>query len=202
MDNEKVADLLFFVGDGFYTVDSFILELQQYGASKRIPLTGVPSGLVSGVSKLLFAHPKAIVQCTSGYLLDLAIEIGGIENFEADMKIVVDDLTDERAEHWTGENLRAFDFVPTSMLLLARSLGKLNASKRHELETKYGIQYHPGVIAYTYFKRVEFVVPDGVEEIPQDYSTTVTPLIDAGIVTPVHVAYAGGEGNPDVVEEE
>lgn len=67
---------LLWVGEKYYTPQSFIREAQQLGVSKRIPQ--IPKDLKLGETWILLAHPKAIIKATKDNGKSLVEENPGI----------------------------------------------------------------------------------------------------------------------------
>jgi len=184
------ASLLFCVGEEHYGLDEFIVEAQRMGVSKRIPLTYIPDGLVPYESHVLLAHPQAIVRVTAEGrdLVDLAYALLEMDTIVADDIMALMDVEKEKIHGWTGDNLKAEDYVPLPMLTISRAISTLPTFFKTKLEKEYGIEYMMGVFGFAPFGRIEFVLPDGVDTLPEEHKD-IQAYIDAGIVTPVHVTY-------------
>ena len=153
------------VGRKFYKLHEMVEEYKAMGISKRIPATSIPEGLVPLKSKLFVAHPDAIIRVTAddktlmGLAMDLVDE--GL--------LLPDDLTDITSvemDFWRDDTLQSEDYVPTPMLTLAMAYSR---SEHRDQHTKmYGIETCMGVVGYAYLDRIEYVVRDGEEELPEN----------------------------------
>ena len=54
--DEKAGNFLCFIGKKFYTKETFSAEAARQGISRRIAHNQIPGDLISGKSKLFFAH--------------------------------------------------------------------------------------------------------------------------------------------------
>lgn len=174
-----IPSVLMTVGRQYYTLAGFIDEAKEMGVSKRIPTTSIPEGLVPGMSKIFIAHPDAIVKVTAKgkRLADLVRVVLG-ETY----------VSPDYAPYWEQEDIQPNEVVPDHMLSITYAFSKLPAEERAKLTVEYGLDFHMGVIGYTYFEGVQFVMPEGAEDLPKD-AKHIQPLIDSGYVQPVHIVY-------------
>lgn len=74
---KTVPSVLCVWGREHYKLHELVEEAEQWGISKRIPITGVIEGLIPFSSKIFAAHPDAIVEVTRQgvSLAELAAEL-------------------------------------------------------------------------------------------------------------------------------
>lgn len=183
--------ILVVYGRKHYKLQEMIEENEDIGVSKRLPSTAVPEGMQRGVSKILCAHPDAIVKVTAegASLADLAyalLEEGTLTQVQWSRLVELDQ------PYWTGEELEPYDFVPGSMLDVAMALSRSPNRDKHV--RTYGLEFCMGVAGYAPYSGVQLVMPDGKQDLPQEYKH-LEPLIDTGEVEPVYVRYENDKIN-------
>lgn len=181
-----VPSILMWVGEENYTLDEYIKEAQAMGVSKRVPITGVPTGLVQGVSKVFLAHPKAIIRTRKGHYGDLAFtlkQMGYLSDSDWEK------LIDLEKPYWQYEVLQPFDFVPDGMLIVASAISRTNKDDFQEIVGAFDPEFCPGVIGYSPFGGFQYVLKPGETDLPQELSHL------SGYVEPVIVKYAEDEEN-------
>jgi len=178
--------LLFWVGEDSYTLAEVVSEYVAMGSSKRIPTTAIPQGLVRGVSKLFFAHAKAILKVKQGCTLEQLV----YSLLEKDVltAVQVARFVDLDIEFNWGTTLQPNDFVPEPMLTIAMGLSKLPDKDRKELEVQYGIEYYPGIFGYSHFTGIQYVCRQGEDDLPEELKYL------EGYVEPVKIVYEDEEG--------
>jgi hypothetical protein len=171
-----------------------INECRDQGISRKIPTTAIPQGMVSGMSKIFCAHPKAIMRVTKEgkSLSDVAYALFELEAMSEAAYIKWTSLTEP---FWTGAELKSSDFVPDNMLDLTYSFALLTDAEQKELVKEYGIEWCQGIFGYGIYDRVEFVLDDGETGLPDEYKHL------EGLVTPVHVVYKDDSNDEDVEDE-
>lgn len=161
----RPPSILMVVGKEFYQLHEMVEEYKDMGISKRIPKTSIPDGLVPMKSKLFVSHPDAIIRVTvdGKTLMDLAIDLvdEGLLSVDEFAEIVEMDT-----DFWLNDELPSEDLVPSPMLTLAMAYSK-SEFKAHYLGA-YGVETCMGVVGYGYLNRIEYVVRDGEEELPED----------------------------------
>lgn len=174
-----IPSILMTVGRQYYTLAEYIDEAKEMGVSKRIAMTAIPEGLVPGMSKIFIAHPDAIVKVTADgkCLADLVRVVLGETYVSPDF-----------APYWEQEKIQPDEVIPDHMLSLTYAFSKLPAAERAKLTAEYGLVFHMGVIGYTFFEGVQFVMPAGETELPEN-ARQLLPLVESGYVQPVHVTY-------------
>jgi hypothetical protein len=180
-----MSDLAMWVGEEHYPwpID-FIEEARKQGVSKQIPKTAIPM-IEPGKTRLVLIHPRALVTVnTDGMtMMDLALELEReiIGHFE-------DDEEDEAREYMlqhiidpeTGRNMPKL----TEWLKEAEIADFVDLKR---LEEKYGIEYHPGFIGYTFLTGMQWIAPDEATDLPKE-------LRGYGI-EPVRVVYEENEND-------
>jgi len=202
--NDPVS-ILVCVGESNYSLSDVMDEYRAIGVSKRLPLTNIPSGLVKGESKILVAHPKAIVRTTVSDkdMMELAYvlyDAGYIS--ETDYQNIVE----LPRPFWENEKLHSEDFVPVEMLTVTYALStasKTNPEFYRDLLSNFGLEFCMGVIGYAPFSGVQVVLKNDEDDLPEELEH-LRPLVEQGYVEMVHVAYTDDEGKeeyPDVEED-
>lgn len=167
MSENRVPSVLMCVGKSFYSLHDMVEEYRDMGISKRIPITSIPDGLVPMKSKLFVAHPDAIIRVTvdGKTLMDLALDL-------VDEGLLTSDelyeITMMEQDFWFSDELKAEDEVPTPMLTLAIAYSR-SQFQAHYIGA-YGVETCMGIVGYAYLDRIEYVVRDGEEELPEDLS--------------------------------
>jgi hypothetical protein len=155
-------DLLMMIGSDRYTVPAYIREARAAGVSKRIPSTGIPQGIVPGLSRLFLWHNQVIplVRAEGKSLFDLVtrlIEMGKLNQDTA--------RTLELAEHWCPTDLLLpADYVPAHILRVTCIIQDLKPSERRKLEKDFEIEWQGAVFSWSYLGRVQCVVPENATE--------------------------------------
>jgi hypothetical protein len=183
----QVPSILMTVGRKFYKLHEYIDEASNMGISKRIPITGIPEGMVPGLSKIFLAHPDAIVKVTDpNYsLTDLAQALVDLQKLT---NVQYARFVEDVQPFWTGENLQPGDYVPEQMLILTYALSLLEPPALKELVQKMGLVFCMGIFGWSYFSGFEYVLKPGEEELPKDLAHL------EGYVEPVHVIYKNNAG--------
>jgi hypothetical protein len=183
--------LLMCVGRKFYKLYELVQEAENYGISKRIPITAIPEGMVRGLSKLLVAHPDAIVKVTAPgcTLQDLAwslVDLGLLTQMQFAK------LVDLDVPFWTGNELKPYDFVPESMLDVAMALSMTNDEDHERLVKEFELEFCMGVVGYSFVTGIQYVTKPGEVGLPPELAHL------EGYVDPVHIEYVDEEqGQPD-----
>lgn len=192
--NETAVSLLMCVGEQYYKFHEFVDEAQVQGISKRIPLKGIPQGLVKYKSKIFVAHPKAILKVTTegktlhGLGFDL-LTLGVLPEEQWH------EMVDLDAPYWTGTELSSQDIVPNCMYNIAYAFSKLDDRMSRRLVEEYGIEFCMGIFGYALFTGFELVLDRNEHDVPNDMKD-MADLIESGYVEMVHVDYGRGkDGN-------
>jgi len=140
---ENPVDIIMWAGEEHYTVSSFIREAEKMGVSKRIPRTTIPEGIISGQSRILIKHRKAIVQGELEELPSVLYSCYGapLFNLPDDMLHLVtflEDMHEEDHENWAY------------------------------LVDEFSLTWMPGVIGYGYITGVQYIAHDHEEGLPED----------------------------------
>lgn len=167
MSENRVPSALMVVGRKFYKLHEMVEEYKDMGISKRIPVTSIPEGIVPMKSKLFVAHPDAIIRVTvdGKTLLDLALDLVDEELITPEDLV---EIVEMEQDFWEGEDLNPEDLVPTPMLTLAMAYSQ-SMHQGHYIGA-YGVETCMGVVGYAYLDRIEYVVRDGEEELPEELS--------------------------------
>lgn len=163
--SDRPASILMCVGKSFYELHEMVEEYQDMGISKRLPITSIPDGLIPYKSKLFVAHPDAIIRVTvdGKTLLDLALDLADEELLTADE---VYEITMMEEDFWFSDDLNSEDPIPEPMLTLALAYSR-SQHKAHYIGA-YGVETCMGVVGYAYMDRLEYVVRDGEETLPEE----------------------------------
>lgn len=191
--------IIMFAGEDNYTLASFIDEAESQGVSKRIPVTSIPQGLVPAVSKIFIAHPKAIIQVgAEAYTLeDLAyrlLEMGYLTGQQWANLVEID----MPKGAWQKVHLQPFDPVPACMLDIAYAFSLASAAEQRELTGEFSLTFDPGVVGFSHLTALEYVLPMGVDQLPDNTNPELAQAIDSGYVTPVHVIYPDDDDEDEV----
>lgn len=176
---QDAVDIKMYAGEEHYTVGEFIREARDIGVSKRIPKTAIPEGIVPGVSRIFIAHNKAILICTAGDIRDLADDLTDLDLLNSETKGFF-----ELVEPWGVEagELLPDDFVPEQMINLVMAFEDVEPDISRELIKKYGIEFQPGIIGWSYLTGLQYVLPKGENELPAE-------LAHIEHLEPVYVEY-------------
>lgn len=184
MSNNRPPSALMVVGRKYYKLHEMVWEYKDMGISKRIPTSSIPEGLVPDESKLFVAHPDAIIKVTADGkgLMELALELMAEDLLTPGE---VEEITEMELDFWPDQELKAEDYVPAAMLTLAMAYSQ--SERKAALSKQYKIETCMGVIGYAYLDRIEYVVKDGEEGLPDDLKHL------EGTVTPVSYEYEDDE---------
>lgn len=192
--SEPVTSLLMCVGEQYYKLHEFVDEAEVMGISKRIPLKGIPQGLVKYKSKFFVAHPKAILKVTAegktlqGLAFDL-LTLGVLPDEQWH------DMVDLEQPYWTGAELDSQEILPGCMYNIAYAFSKLDDKMSRRLVEEYGIEFCMGIFGYALFTGFELVLDRNENEVPSDMED-IKDLVESGYVEMVHVDYSRGkDGN-------
>jgi hypothetical protein len=183
--SSNAIDLILHVGKDNYTVPGYIREAREWGVSKRIPGKSIPEGIVPGVSRLFLWHDEVIpiVEAPGKTLkgvVDFLITNGGIFAAAAETDL---------AEPWRPEELLLpADYVPPNVLTVTMAIQ--DSPRRAEIERTFDIRWQGGVFCWTYLGKIQCVLANDVEELPDEAKA----LGDA--VEGVHIEYVGADGEP------
>jgi len=148
-------------------------------------MKSIPLGMEKGLSKILCAHPDAIVKVTTEgkTLHDLAYTLLE-EGFLTDEQWTK--LVELDKPFWTGQELNPGDFVPAGMLDITEAFSRLTDKRQAELTKELGLVFSMGVFGYAPFGGFEVVLRHDETELPKDLED-LQPLVDMGYVDPIHV---------------
>ena len=179
-----VTDLLLYVGLE-YTVPQYLDEAYEQGVSKRISLSNIPTGLLPGRSNIYLWHAQAIpmVQAPGLTIVDLVAELQALGLL--DMREYDPEDFDWSPADW----LLPDDYIPPGTLQVTCALQK-DKKIRHQLEVKYMIRWHGGVICSSPLGRLRYILKKGETELPE-HLRPYAHLIDA-----VRVVRVDKDGNP------
>lgn len=184
----NVPSILMTVGRQFYKLYEYVDEARNDGVSKRIPVTAIPEGMIRGLSKILLAHPDAIVKVTADgkTLADLAYELYLLDLITREQW---EELAANLQPFWTGEDLKAGDYVPEQMLTITYALSKVPDKQHSDLIDQFGLEFCMGIFGWSPFTGFQLVLPNDNNDELTDKLAHLQPLIDMGYVEPVHVVY-------------
>lgn len=194
MTDTPVTSLLMIVGRAFYALHEAVDEYRQWGVSKRLPLTTVPEGLVPLKSKIFVAHAEAIVRVNNpdATLHDLAYRL-----YEMDLldEMAWHELLDTTTPYWRGLELHAEDFVPASMLTITYALSRASGARKGTLQAEFDLEYCMGIFGFAPLDSLQYVLAPGETALPAEMQHL------EGVVQPVHIVYAPGGEDNDLVED-
>jgi hypothetical protein len=190
-----VTSLLTYFGQDNYSLKEAMDEVKDQGASRRIPNTMVPEGIVPGKSKLFLAHAKAIVKVTAPdcTLKDLASALFGLWMMSQDDIINIVDELDQA--YWVTDKLEPFDYVPGPMLKIAYTLSSAPPEVQRQLERDLQIVYCPGIFGWSTINGLEYVVKPGEDDLPTNLAQ------HEGYIKPVRPVYLD-DPDDEATEEE
>lgn len=177
------VSILMCIGEDNYSLADIIDEAKEQGLSKRIPITNIPKGIERGISKLLVAHPKAILKvCDPKFTIeDLIVEL--FDNDYVSEYLIM--AFSDASTYWEYDKFEASDYVPAGMLKLAYHFSMLPTKMQDELIKKYDIRFCMGVIGYAPITNIQYVLKPGETDLPNEIAH-----LD-GYVQPVQVKRIG-----------
>jgi hypothetical protein len=165
-----INDFLMMVGKEHYTVPQFIAEAKEWGVSKRIPINSIPEGLVPNLSRLFLWHPQAIPVInapgrTYQDLAELLIQNGCIARDAIPEEILEGDPSNK------------------GMIDLTCAFWSAEKDVQGDITAALDLTWQGGVFGYTSLQNPRVVLPDGVEELPENMKHL------EGKVQLIHVKY-------------
>jgi hypothetical protein len=139
-------DILMFRGAEYWpTPEAVIREIHTQGLSIRIARNNIPEGMVRGLSRIALGHIKAVMTIEKGNEEDLKSAFAALAN--PDFTAVLD---------------ACYDHAPSRWLELPETKAK------REIFEKFGVKFHPGIFAYTYYTGTSYYLKPGEDEAPED----------------------------------
>jgi len=176
-----------------YKLFALLDEYGRWGASKRIPVTNADllGKIEFGKSRLFIAHPDAIVKVTDPQrtLLGLVIELC-VQGYMSETRLL-EDTTAFLDFDWENMKPQPGDEVPAPMLVVSCALSRLSSFNKEAydmLVAKYKLKFLRGIVGWSYITRAEYVLPEGVTDVPDEHAHLL-PFMEDGTITPVHVEY-------------
>jgi hypothetical protein len=170
----KAIDLLMHVGE-VYTVPEYIKEAKQWGVSKRIPLDGIPNGIIPNVSRIFLWHSEVIplIRAEGKTLGSLALKL--LEMGLLDLTAIIEYEFD--CPWSTSEGYLLPDgYVPPHILRITCIIQAQEPAVRREIEKEFQIEWQGGIFLWSYLGKPQYTVgKDGVvpDEVADKYGDSI-----------------------------
>lgn len=139
-------DILMFRGAEYWpTPEDVIREINAQGLSIRIARNNIPEGLVRGLSRIALGHLNAVMTIEKGSEDELRKAFEALDDVNVNAVLQAD-----------------YEHAPSRWLEIPESKAK------RELFERYGVNFSPGIFAYTYYTGASYYVKPGEDSAPLD----------------------------------
>ena len=170
----EAADILMCVGAEHYeTPQHFIVEAQNMGVSKRLPLKAPPQGLVPGLSRVFFRHERACAVFDTAPADDPVAQAKAREMFWRELRELRDEVVERSIATWQQSLPDRLWHRESWMYLMAN----WHRAAVDVIFAKYQVRFAPGIFGYCVFggfamvtnKRAgeEVEVPECLRDLPE-----------------------------------